>query len=311
MPASCASSGCPVSGITGRINRAAQFHANPNQVTGSAISLGHSAANGLASSFTVAAWIKPTAVAGVQNIVSTARHNSDNGWGFRLSGSDLAFEPYGYGTSSTSQLALPAGRWSHVAAVVDASYGVTFYVNGAPVVGAHAGTFGGAADPDDRLLVGAALPPNRFDPYDVFDGQIDDVWVFNRPLSSARIVELYESAPAMHMLFDEPTGATQFADNAAYGRYGTCTKNAATDGCPLTGEGIRGQIGLAAQFDGVDDSVAVASFGSFQETTVSAWVKRTGATNARETIVSYKESAIAASSWISTTTARTSTRASM
>ena len=33
----------------------------------------------------------------------------------------------------------------------------------------------------------------------------------------------------------------------------------------------------------------VDSFGSFTETTVSAWVYRTGATTARETIVSYKE----------------------
>jgi uncharacterized repeat protein (TIGR01451 family) len=289
VPASCAASGCPVSGTTGRINRAAQFVADPNRVTGSAISLGHGAANELANSFTVAAWIKPSAVAGLQNIVSTARHQSDNGWGFRLSGSDLAFEPYGYGTSSTSQLALPAGRWSHVAAVVDASNGVTFYVNGAAAPGAHAGSFGGAGDPDDLLLVGAALPPNRFDPYDVFDGQIDDVWVFNRPLSQARITELYESAPAMHMLFDEPTGATRFADNAAYGRAGTCTKDATIDGCPLTGEGVRGQVGLAAQFDGVDDSVQIGNFGTFGETTVSAWVKRTGATQARESIVSYKE----------------------
>jgi Concanavalin A-like lectin/glucanases superfamily/Bacterial TSP3 repeat/Bacterial Ig-like domain len=292
VPGSCASSGCPVSGTTGRINRAAQFQPDPTKATGSAIRLGHSAANELASSFTVAAWIKPSSVTGIKNIVSTARQNIDNGWGFRLSGSNLAFEPYGYGTTSTSQLALPAGRWSHVAAVIDASYGVTFYVNGAPVAGAHTGTYGGAVDGEDNLLVGAAQPPTWFDPYDTFDGMIDDVWVFNRPLSADRIVELYESAPALHMLFDEPTGATQFADNAVYGRTGTCTKDATTDNCPLTGEGVQGQIGLAAQFDGVDDSIVVDSFGSFNETTVSAWVKRTGATTARETIVSYKEGAV-------------------
>ena len=61
-------------------------------------------------------------VTGVQSIVSTARHDSDNGWSFRLSGGDLAFEPYGYGTSSTSLLGFAGPALVvHVAAVVDAT----------------------------------------------------------------------------------------------------------------------------------------------------------------------------------------------
>ena len=66
----------------------------------------------------------------------------------------------------------------------------------------------------------------------------------------------------------------------------TCTGAA----CPLTGEAVRGQVGLAAQFDGINDTVEIGNFGTFNTTTVSAWVYRTGATTTRETVVSYKES---------------------
>ena len=282
VPAFCAASGCPASGTTGRINQAAQFDSSK-----SAISLGHSAANELAKSFTVAAWIKPNSVSGVRNIVSTARTTTNNGWGFRLSGGNLAFEPYGYGTSSTTSLGLQSGRWTHVAAVVDAANAVTFYVNGAKWESMeHAGYYGGTADTDDLMLVGAAQELGAAAPSQFFDGQIDDLWVFNMPLSPARITELYERAPVMHLLFDEATGAHQFADNAAYGRFGTCTADGA---CPLAGEGVRGQVGLAAQFDGLNDNVKIDNFGDFTKTTVSAWVYRTGGTTARETIVSYKE----------------------
>ena len=88
------------------------------------------------------------------------------------------------------------------------------------------------------------------------------------------------------MRFDEATGATQVRRQ----RRLRPVRDLHGTGCPLTGEAVRGQIGLAAQFDGVNDNVEVGNFGTFNTTTVSAWVKRTGATTARETIVSYKES---------------------
>jgi Concanavalin A-like lectin/glucanases superfamily/Bacterial TSP3 repeat len=285
VPASCAASGCPTSGTTGRINRAAQFAASKQN----AISLNHSAANELVSSFTVAAWIRPNTIGTVQNIVSTARTKTNNGWGLRLNGSTLEFEPYGYGITASYGLGLKAGRWTHVVAVIDASYHVKFYVDNVVQEVSHGGPYGGGADTDDPLLVGATQATGATTPSQFFDGQIDDVWVFNTALSDSRVTQLYKSAPVLHMLFDDATGTTQFADNAASGRFGTCTKTATTDTCPLAGEGVRGQVGLAVQFDGVEDTVTVESFGDFKETTVSAWVYRTAATKARETIVSYKE----------------------
>jgi hypothetical protein len=45
-------------------------------------------------------------------------------------------------------------------------------------------------------------------------------------------------------------------------------------------------------FDGTNDVVNVANFGTFNRATVSVWIQRTGSTAARETIVSYKESTV-------------------
>lgn len=45
-------------------------------------------------------------------------------------------------------------------------------------------------------------------------------------------------------------------------------------------------------FDGTNDVVNVANFGTFNRATVSAWIRRTGPSAARQTIVSYKESTV-------------------
>jgi hypothetical protein len=106
--------------------------------------------------------------------------------------------------------------------------------------------------------------------------QIDDVWVFKMPLPYGKITELVDSAPILHLRFDDAHGATRFADDAAYGRFGAC---AAADACPATGEAVRGQIGLSAEFDGLDDRVLVADSETLRPAswTVGAWVMPTTA----------------------------------
>ena len=111
------------------------------------------------------------------------------------------------------------------------------------------GTTAASRTPTTRLLVGAGQLKGATSPSEFFNGQIDDLWIFNTALSDARIAELYNGAPILDMRFDEANGATRFADNAAYDRSGTCTGST----CPLTGEAVRGQVGLAVQFDGLND----------------------------------------------------------
>jgi hypothetical protein len=268
-PSSVNDGACPASGTSGRLNLAAQFDSGNHNV----ITLGHSAANELAESFTVAAWIKPNSLTGSQRIVSTARTKSNNGWGFGFTGSQLLFSNYGLADHTKANLALQPDRWYHVAAVSDATNNVSIYVNG--VLRQTFATVGyGLVDADDLLLVGATTEPNSATPSQLFDGQIDDVRVFNLALTPAQINELYDAAPILQLSFEEAQGATQFADNAVYGRTGDCTASDTTHACPLAGEAVRGQVGLAAAFDGVDDRVEVAGSAPLTPTifSVGAWV---------------------------------------
>jgi hypothetical protein len=268
VPASCSGSGCPASGIGGRINQGAEFSSQGH----TAIALGRSSANLLVNSFTVAAWIRPNSFPGSSSIVSTARTHSNDGWGFGLAGRELSFDSYGYANSHTSNLSLQSGRWTHVAVVVSAPYTVTFYVNGQMVnAGLPTGTYTGTADLNDLLLVGATTEVGQDSASQAFNGRIDDLWILGIPLSAESMLKLYETASILHLRFEEAYGATQFADNAAYDRLGTC----GTGGCPVTGEGVRGQVGLAAEFDGQDDRVTLADNVALRPTTfsVGAWVK--------------------------------------
>ena len=91
-------------------------------------------ANQLANAFTVAAWVKPGTVAmPYQRIVSTARKNSDNGWGFGLLPATMIFTTYGvkdyYLPGVEAAVCRRAGgiTWPRS---LDAANAVTFYIDG-------------------------------------------------------------------------------------------------------------------------------------------------------------------------------------
>ena len=100
-----------------------------------------------------------------------------------------------------------------------------------------------------------------------------------------------ETAPAgevLHLPFDEGPDATPgiFRNVALGGLAATCAGST----CPSVGQpGPKGSAALFNPASEVNDVVQVGSFGTFTTTTVSAWVRRTGNTGSRETIVSYKE----------------------
>ena len=265
---SCGAKGCPTSGIAGRLSQAALFDGAGQK----SLVLGNSSINKMTNNFSAAAWVKPTDVSGRKRIISTATAISGDGWGFGLNNSDLILSTYGkkdYLLSSaiTGGANLQAGRWHHVAAVMDASNAVSFYVDG-QLKGKVSGTAPGAADTNDFLMVGAAGSTTA--PAEVFNGLIDDLWVYGTALTASQIADLYKNAPVLHLQFEEANGKTSFQDNARYGSTGSCAGN----GCPTVGEAVRGQVGLAAEFDGVDDSVTVKYDATLNTTTFSAggWI---------------------------------------
>ena len=202
---------CPNAGLPGRIDQAASFDGVRTY-----LQIAHGPANELTSSFSVAAWIKPDSVDGYGRIVTAANNNSVNGWGFGQHNGNLLFSAYDAQDYVSTGAALEAGKWQHVAAVVDASHGVTFYLNGSQVGATVPGALPVVPDTDDALLVGAltwgATALGHF-----FRGMIDEVEIFHAALTPAEITRIYHTAPVSHLRLDEPWGATSSADSARFG----------------------------------------------------------------------------------------------
>jgi hypothetical protein len=112
-------------------------------------------------------------------VVSTARTTS-GGWGFGLNSSWLYFSAHGIKNTTTPlSTGMVAGQWYHIAAVLDGSNAVTFYVNGVPACTvAAAGP--AVADTNDVLLIGASTTSGTGTLANPFSGQVDDLRVYNR-----------------------------------------------------------------------------------------------------------------------------------
>ncbi|HYE98986.1 MAG TPA: LamG domain-containing protein [Planctomycetota bacterium] len=103
----------------------------------------------------------------------------------------------------------------------------------------------------------------------------------------------WAQGPAGYWKGDD-AGATTAVDSSTLPRPGAnpgTYMNGATTVSPLPGTPAAFTFGntRCMSFDGVNDHVMIPSFGSFTTFTVAVWIRRTGATAARESIVSYKE----------------------
>lgn len=135
--------------------------------------------NSLVSTFTVAAWVNPDDLGGVQRVFSSA---TGPGWGFGLSGANLRFTTYGVRDYNlTLGTGIVAGEWTHLAVTFDGSFDAEFFVNGVSqgtvtgVSAANAGT--------DVYRIGSRNGEN-------FDGLIDEVRVYDEVLSESAIANL-------------------------------------------------------------------------------------------------------------------------
>jgi len=300
---------CPEAGATGVYGAAARFRG------AQALQVAHSPINERTAGLSVAAWIKPEALSGVQRLVATAQTHSANGFGFGLQNNQLLFTALGSSSRPYVAGVLQSNQWVHVAAVVGDDNTVALYQNGA-LQAVFTTTTTLQPDLDDLLLIGAGTDAGSTALAEPYMGYLDELVIVERALlpeevralaqskvaglSSAQVAwrptlpgsALYNETPlageTLHLALDDmpdQNGSLTWQDISGQAHHGTCTGA----GCP--GYGVIGHAGSAAAFDGKQTTVALPNWGTFTNVTVSAWVKRTGGTGARETIVSYKEAA--------------------
>jgi hypothetical protein len=104
-----------------------------------------------------------------------------------------------------SDIRVPLQRWTHVAAVYDPAAGISLYIDGKPAGKlAITGNFVPSRDTPFRLgrnlkdlpPVGLVRPKASFPALYSFDGILDDLRIYNRPLSSVEVASAYTPAIA-------------------------------------------------------------------------------------------------------------------
>jgi VCBS repeat-containing protein len=183
------------------------YYADPGSLRVSSVTTGvvtvtNSAVNRLTNNFTAMGWIRPNSVSGYQRVIATARTKSNNGWSMGLWYGTLLFSTNGkkdyYSSSSSS--GLKAGQWYHVAAVMDSSNAVTFYLDGV-LVGTIAGASPAVADTDDVLQIGGSTASGGSALIDPFNGLIDDLRVYDHAMTASDIADLVGVPPCSEPVF--------------------------------------------------------------------------------------------------------------
>lgn len=245
---------------TGKFGKALSFDGVDDIVT-----VADSNSLDLTTGMTLEAWVKPDVVTSARTVLMKER--SPN-----LSyGLYAAADPNGPRADGPAALdsptSLPTGKWTHLAVTYNGST-LKIWVNG-NVVASKATTASMVAGSGPLRIGSNTLWNERF------DGLIDEVRVYNRPLTEAELendmdtavaAPLPNSGPVAAYAFDEGSG-TAVADASGQGNGGTFT------GASWT---TSGKFGSSRSFDGVDDMVTVADSSSLDLTsgmTLEAWVK--------------------------------------
>jgi len=134
----------------------------------------------LRDDFTILAWVKVDVLGPWQRIFS-----NNPAWGFGFVNDQLLFTTFGI-LDYVSGIAMTPGVWVHVAATLDTTGGVTFYVDGlnaSYVVGSSPSN-----PPSPNWWIGSKTGGGEF-----FDGWIDDIQVYAGALTDEEVGFLYDN----------------------------------------------------------------------------------------------------------------------
>ncbi|MBN1872918.1 MAG: LamG domain-containing protein, partial [Anaerolineae bacterium] len=246
--ATCAGAACPVAGVNGIINQAAQFDGQDDYLNFAPLTL---------STGSVTLWYRQLGTAGGtggdmpligSDDVHIGRRNNNQDWG-------------GYWCGQWHTIAASAvgndNAWHHAAFVFNGPT-TSVYVDGALLGSATTAECAKSL----RYVAQSGVQNNHF------NGQIDDVIISESAFSAQDIANLYNQAPIFLLPLDEAANSTQYHETLR-GWTGTCTG----DACPKAG--VKGQNGNAVKFTpGTYISGDLAT--TNPDFTFSAWVKWAG-----------------------------------
>ena len=228
------------------------------------------------TSLTVSAWIKPDAVDNEWSPVVESGGNLNSGtgyfFGYYTATNSFVFE-VGDGSYDSVSVTLPVGRWYHVVGTYSASGNLYLYVNGAQV-GTHSHTVASISYDSNPFTIGKLAYCCATGHH--FDGQIDDVRIYNRALSATDVSALYQSGQVTRKSVSNSglVGYWPLNDGSGY-KAGDSSGNGNTG--TITGASwTTGKKGGALNFNGSSDYAAASTTPALDmvntDMTVSAWI---------------------------------------
>jgi len=279
--------------VRGKLGQALNFDGVDDYVTGSATAIAN------ATQFTVAMWVYRTKTGSTYGYFSTlGADGSVNGpfidGGFQIDGDGwfgterfrFIVDCDGGDIHVRNQSLVPLNTWTHIAVAWDgvcSASNVLFYFNGAQE---SATVLSGTAGGSYTAASGAFKIARRVSASN-FGGLIDDVRIYNRALTGDEIKRLYKIGATLKLgvskandtlanglvgwwTFDDNNmNATKALDTSGQGNHGTFSN------MDLNKSIVRGKLGQALSFDGVNDYVNVgsgSSLNNLSKVTVSAWI---------------------------------------
>ncbi len=229
--------------------------------------------------FTVAAWVKIGAGrTNIQTIAANAASGAASGFKFYVNNYNSADGALVFETSNgvnqskafTAADAVPAGTWTHVAAVVDRVSGIVrLFVNGEFVsvsTTARTDFASGGVLYLGRMALGAGAFP--------LGGGLDDVRFLPRSMSAGEIRALAMPHPAARWTFHRDLGEVT----------GGSAPATAVNGSGLVTTEVRGGS-QSLYLDGNDDAVSLGTIDLTNSFTVSQWVRITAGRSSMQTLL--------------------------
>ena len=224
---------------------------------------------------TICSWIKPkTNVGDFSYLVGKDSGTGLTGWNLYLEGASLFwYQSFGTGAIVTdSNYDVAVGEWQYVCLATDSQTNLantSFWVNGVKYgeltdVTSQSGAM--TNDSSYNLLIGSA--DNGTVGY---EGEMDELRIYNRILSPRELKKLYEWAPGpvAYWKFDEKSGTT------AYDSVATSSTAGGNDGSISGASWTRGKYGGGLEFDGSNSVVDTGSKSAIDDLgplSVSAWI---------------------------------------
>jgi hypothetical protein len=183
-----------------------------------------------------------------------------------------------YNLDWVSNLSVDYDRWQHIALVFDPGAKTTKIYKNCGLSGSESKAGLNFPNHNNNIFVGC----DRSDT-DCFQGRMDEVQVHNRVLSESEILAACSDVPQLMLHMEDPYGIKTFLDDSQIKHEVTCLDPTDESTCPKAG--INGQMGLAFEFDGINDGLKTNYTLSNHEGTIMLWARADSSGDLPQTLI--------------------------